>query len=765
MSEKTLSINIKADIGDFKNAMAQVSSKVKEAGNTVKSSLDGAEGSAKKGVSGIKSALGGVAGILAGAFAIDKIKDFGVSLIESAADGQAMTAQFEQVFGGLQGEAAKAIDGMGKEFGMVGNRIKPAMSTMTSMFKGLGMDTKEAMDTASQAVSVVADSAAFYDLSFEDANSALNSFIKGNYEGGEAIGLFANDTQLAAYASKELGQDWKTLDEKGKQLARIDFAKSMQEAAGATGQASRESDSYTNQLGNLKQIWTDLKAKLGTPILATAIASIKGLADMVKNVDTDAIIKGFKNFGSYVVDVFTPIVSAVKDNFKEMFGGGMDTSTLSTAFEKVKTAISGAGEVIKSITTALGWFIDKFDFLIVGVLAGVLTFKAIAAAQALWTTAIGVWSAVTKAAAAVQLAFNAVLSANPIGIVVLAIGALVAIGILLYKNWDTVTAFLSKSWEMIKTTASSVWDSLKTYFSNTWNSIKEKAVSLFESLKTWFNNTWNSIKTGISNVWNGIKSFLSSVWNGIVAVGKAVWDGFKTYLTTAFNLYKTIIMTVWNTIKTFLSTTFNAIKSVATTVWNAIKTAISTTVEGIKTKVSNTFNSIRSTATTVFNGIKSAMTKPVEAAKTAISKAIDKIKGFFSGLKLKFPKISMPKMPKFTMSGKFSLSPPSVPKVGVEFYKDGGIMNKATAFGMNGSNKMIGGEAGSEAILPLNKKVLGDIGRGIASTMKKNQSNNPQDGSIVINFNVDKMTGTQKEAESLASQIVNSLSRVGVRYK
>ena len=110
------------------------------------------------------------------------------------------------------------------------------------------------------------------------------------------------------------------------------------------------------------------------------------------------------------------------------------------------------------------------------------------------------------------------------------------------------------------------------------------------------------------------------------------------------------------------------------------------------------------------------MTKPIETAKEAISKAIEAIKGFFNGLKLKFPKIEMPKLPKFSLTGKFSLNPPSVPKIGIEWFAKGGIMTNPTAFGVNGNNLMVGGEAGREAILPLNARNLSGIGKVLQNT-------------------------------------------------
>ena len=164
-----------------------------------------------------------------------------------------------------------------------------------------------------------------------------------------------------------------------------------------------------------------------------------------------------------------------------------------------------------------------------------------------------------------------------------------------------------------------------------------------------------------------------------------------------------------NAIKSVVTTVFNAIKSVASTVWNGIKTAISSVVDGISSKVSSVFNSvkstvssvfngIKSTATSVWNGIKNAITTPIEAAKNKVKSVVDTIKGFFSGMKISLPHI---KLPHFKVTGKLSISPPSVPHLSIDWYKEGGIMAKPTIFGMNGSSLMAGGEAGKEAILPL----------------------------------------------------------------
>lgn len=262
-------VSVVADTKDFYSSM-----------NNIEQRMKAAEASSKKLLAGVAAAG---AGLLA----------FGYNAITAGAELQAMEAQIDQVFGALESDAMDAVNRLSEDFDMLPNRIKPAFTSMTSMFKGLGYDTTDAMKMAEDAVTLAADAAAFYDKSYEDANAALNSFLKGNYEGGEAIGLFANETQMAAYASKELGMDWQNLDEAGKQLVRLDYAAAMQEAAGATGQAARESDSYANQVGNLKQAWTDFAGVIGEPLLEPIIDQIKnisgGLVELKEVIEAEGI--------------------------------------------------------------------------------------------------------------------------------------------------------------------------------------------------------------------------------------------------------------------------------------------------------------------------------------------------------------------------------------------------------------------------------------------------------------------------------------------
>ncbi len=324
-------------------------------------------------------------------------------------------------------------------------------------------------------------------------------------------------------------------------------------------------------------------------------------------------------------------------------------------------------------------------------------------------------------------------------------------------NWSQV-------WEGVKGIFGSVWDFIKNTFTNYMNVIQNVANVVLGWFGTSWNEVWTGIKDFFVNLWTGITTFFTGLWEGIKNTVQtaimfiaaileaafdiitlpfqfiwenckeiiiAVWDAIKSKVTTVINAVSSVISTVMNTIKTVFTTVWNAIKTVVTTVitaiqtvistvfnaikntvvsvWNAIKTAITTPINAVKTTVSNVFNSvkstvssvfnsIKSTATSVWNGIKSAITTPIEAAKNKVKSVVDAIKGFFSGMKISLPHI---KLPHFKVTGKLSIAPPSVPHLSIDWYKEGGIMTKPTAFGMNGSSLMVGGEAGAEAILPL----------------------------------------------------------------
>lgn len=341
---------------------------------------------------------------------------------------------------------------------------------------------------------------------------------------------------------------------------------------------------------------------------------------------------------------------------------------------------------------------------------------------------LAAFTALTPVIAAISVAMGALnISMLPIIAVIAAVAAAIAGIIAIIQNWGAITQWFGELWNTICTGIGAMVDSLKAWFSNLWTHLQsvwegicnvvQTAVMLLGSIIQGaidiitlpFQMIGENCKGIVSSVWEGIKSVVSSAIHAVSSTISSVMGAIKNVISTVWNAISSKVSSVLNAIKTTVSTIFNAVKSVASSVWNGIKSVISSVVDGIKSKVSSVFNGVKSTVTSIFNGIKSTATsvwngikdaiiKPVEAAKNAVKGIIDKITGFFSGMKLELPKI---KLPHFKISGKLSLSPPSVPHLSIDWYKEGGILTKPTVFGMNGSSLMAGGEAGKEAVLPL----------------------------------------------------------------
>ena len=289
---------------------------------------------------------------------------------------------------------------------------------------------------------------------------------------------------------------------------------------------------------------------------------------------------------------------------------------------------------------------------------------------------------------------------------------------------DTICGWFGTSWNEVWTNVSiffmNIWNGITGFFSTAWETIKNVVQVGIMFIGSILEAAWNIITLPFQLIWENCKEIIISVWNTISSTVSTVINTIATIISTVLTTIQTVFSTIWdaistkvstviNAIKTAVSTVFNAVKDTVANIWNGIKTTISNVVDGIRDKVSSVFNGvkdtlssvfngIKNTATTVWNGIKTAITTPIEAAKDTIKGIVDKITGFFSGLHIELPHI---KLPHFSISGSFSLAPPSVPHLSIDWYKEGGIMTSPTIFGMNGSSLMAGGEAGAEAILPL----------------------------------------------------------------
>ena len=277
------------------------------------------------------------------------------------------------------------------------------------------------------------------------------------------------------------------------------------------------------------------------------------------------------------------------------------------------------------------------------------------------------------------------------------------------KIWKKILETVGKAINAVKEVVVKITTEISKKLTTIWTAILAVITTIVTTIKNKITDIWTKIHTVIQTVTTAIKTVITNKFNEIKSFVTTVWEAIKAVITSTITKAKETVSNVVNTIRDVVTNVFNAIKTTVTNIWNAIKNAVtepinkakeavSTAVSNIKSSVSNTFDSIKSKAESVWNSIKSAITKPIEAARDAVKSAIDKMKGFFN-FSWSLPKI---KLPHFSIDGKFSLNPPSVPKFNIEWYKKAMdnpmLLTSPTIFGMQNGRLLGAGEAGAEVV-------------------------------------------------------------------
>ena len=481
--------------------------------------------------------------------------------------------------------------------------------------------------------------APFVDVSFESMTGSITKLTKKMGEGSEAF----DELGICIYNSDGTMRDAKDV---------------WYEAVAALGEVQNETERDTLAMELFGKSAMEMSG-----IVDDGGAALKELgeeAESTGNIMSSDAVEG--------AAAFNDELDKVKQRASLAFAqaGASLAQNLLPALEKLV-------EVISDVLTWFGSLDGTTQTIILTILGLVAAISPV----------LSLVSTLTGLAAALNVAMLPMI--GTIAAVIAIVAAVIAIGVLLYKNWDKIK---EKAKELAK--------NIKEKFEQIKKAISEK----IEAAKKKVHDTFDAIKTGISEK--------------IAAAKEAV--------TTTFENIKTAISDKINTAKETVSTIFETIRSKIKEKIDAAKEAVSTAVENIKSTIKSKIESAKTTVTTIFETIRSKIKEKIDAAKEAVSSAIEKIKGFFN-FSWSLPKL---KMPHVTITGSFSLTPPSVPKFSIDWYKkamDGGmILRGPTIFGASGNKLLAGGEAGPEVVVGVSS-LAQMINDAVAKSVPASQNN------------------------------------------
>lgn len=466
-------------------------------------------------------------------------------------------------------------------------------------------------------------------------------------------------------------------------------------------------------------------------ILSEALDILTGLFDIFAGIftgDWDMVWQGVQEvFGAvwdFVVATFENWISTFTSLADTVLGWfGTDWETVWT---NVKTFFSDTWNAISSFFS--------------GILTGIKTFFT------------DTWNAIVSF-------FSGILS----GIYSSVTGTMTEIHGTFTNIWDSITGFLSGAWETIKNIVtvgimavkeiiSAAFQIITLPFRFIWENCKDTVLSIWETIKSVIGEKIDAVKEKITTVTTAISNVASAAWNAISSTASSLWEGIKgtigskidaakekvstatsaitSVASSAWSSVSSTASSLWNTISSTVSSKISAarsavssatstITSVASSAWSSVSTAASSKWESVRSTISSKLSSAKSTVSSLMSGITSTMSSGLSSALSTVtgkfssiystisskmSAARDAVGNAISALKSKFNfSWSLPhlKLPHVSISGSFSINPPSVPHFGISWYKDGGILTRPTIFGAAGNNLLAGGEAGAEAVVPL----------------------------------------------------------------
>ena len=592
--------------------------------------------------------------------AVDMGKELPIS-IQDASEAMVEMARQGASVGDIKKEfppIARAAASAGEDLTSVATTVQQSMNIW-----GGGMK-KATINSATMAIVANKSSASIGDMKqvFANVGTAAKNMGFSLKDVSVAAGIMSNAGIPAAQASMDLNHAFTQMVKPSKNAAATmkqlgisytdaqgnmkPFKTIIQEVAKAT-----DGMSQSQKQAALNTLFGTAGAKAMMPLLDSvtkgAHSAGKGWDDMAGAVDKGA--GSYAKANKYLKDNAQNMTHNVGDAIDQMKDAwqGLIISTMSESapmIQKIAKAFANLADTIGSMHGPLGDLIKGFIAFTPIIGPVVIAIGAFVTGIGKIIGAFSTIISVVQGAKTAFAAFNAVLLANPIVLVVAAIAAVVAALVLFFTKtetgraiWQSFTTWLIGAWNTIKTTAITVWTAVATFLTTAWTTISTTAITIWTAITTFFSTVWNGVSTTVTTVWTTITTFLSTTWTNILTVATTIWNSIKTFFTTLWAGVSNTFTTVWTAISTGLQTIWQGIVSIASGIWNMIKAVILGPVLLVIDLVTGNFTQLKSDIQLIWTSIQSATSSIWNGIKSVISGIVQVVKNLaiavFNGLK------------------------------------------------------------------------------------------------------------------------------------